>query len=187
MSFRILIADDEPLIRVDLRELLNELGYEVVAEAGDGNEALELINQVNPDLAILDIKMPGMDGIRLAREISRKLPVIILTAYTERQLIDEARDAGVMAYLSKPFREGDLTPAIELAVNHFLKTSELNDRVSQLKEQLETRKLIDKAKGLLMRAEGLNEAQAYRRLQKISMDKNKTMKEVAQAIILTVE
>ena len=186
MSFRILIADDEPLIRVDLRELLRELGYEVVAEAGDGKEAQELINQVNPDLAILDIKMPGIDGISLARKISKKLPVIILTAYTERQLIDEARDAGVMAYLSKPFREGDLTPAIELAVSHFLKTSQLTDRVAQLKEQLETRKLIDRAKGLLMRAEEINESQAYRRLQKISMDKNKTMKDVAEAIILTM-
>lgn len=186
MSFRILIADDEPLIRVDLRELLEELGYDVVAEAGDGTEALELINQVNPDLAILDIKMPGMDGITLAREVSRKLPVIILTAYTERQLIDKARDAGVMAYLSKPFREGDLSPAIELAVGQFLKTSQLTDRVSHLKEQLETRKLIDRAKGLLMSKEGLNESQAYRRLQKISMDKNKPMKEVAQAIIITM-
>lgn len=184
MGFRILIADDEPLIRVDLKELLEDLGYDVVAEAGDGNEALELMNQVNPDLAILDIKMPGMDGISLAREISRKLPVIILTAYTERQLIEKARDAGVMAYLSKPFREGDLSPAIELAVSHFLKTSELTDRVSRLKEQLETRKLIDQAKGLLMSNEGLNESQAYRRLQKISMDKNKPMKEVAEAIIL---
>jgi len=186
MSFRILIADDEPLIRVDLRELLKELGYEVVAEAGDGEEARELITQVNPDLAILDIKMPGMDGISLAREVSKQLPVIILTAYTERQLIDEARDAGVMAYLSKPFREGDLSPAIELAVNHFLKTSELTDRVSRLQEQLETRKLVEQAKGLLMKEEGLNESQAYRRLQKISMDKNKPMKDVAQAIILTI-
>jgi len=184
MSFRILIADDEPLIRVDLRELLEELGYEVVAEAGDGHEALNLVDQVNPDLAILDIKMPKMDGISVARKISGQFPVIILTAYTERHLIEKARDAGVMAYLSKPFREGDLSPAIELAVNHFLRTSALTDHVTRLKEQLEARKVIDQAKGLLMSKEGLNEAQAYRHLQKISMDKNKPMKEVAEAIIL---
>jgi len=184
MSFRILIADDEALIRVDLKELLEELGYEVVAEAGDGQEVLNLMDQVNPDLVILDIKMPEMDGISVAREISERFPVIILTAYTERHLIEKARDAGVMAYLSKPFREGDLSPAIELAVNHFLRTSELTERATRLKEQLEARKVIDQAKGLLMSKEGLNEAQAYRRLQRISMDKNKTMKEVAEAIIL---
>jgi len=184
MSFKILIADDEPLIRVDLKELLEESGYEVVAEAGDGREALRLINQVKPHLAILDIKMPSMDGISVAKEISKRFPVIILTAYTERHLIEKARDAGVMSYLSKPFREGDISPAIELAVSHFLKTSELTERVSRLKEQLETRKLVDRAKGLLMKQEGVNEPQAYRRLQEISMNKNKPMKEVAGAIIL---
>ncbi len=151
MSFKILIADDEPLIRGDLRELLEDLGYVVVAEARDGREALELINQVKPDVVILDIKMPRLDGISIAEEISGRHPVIILTAYTERHLIEKARDAGVMAYLSKPFREGDISPAIELAVNHFLKTSQLAAGVSRLKEQLETRKLIEKAKGLLMK------------------------------------
>jgi AmiR/NasT family two-component response regulator len=184
MGFKILIADDEPLIRVDLRELLEELGYEVVAEAGDGHEAFRLIDQTNPDLVILDIKMPKMDGIGLARRISERFPVIILTAYTERHLIEKARDAGVMAYLSKPFREGDLSPAIELAVNHFLRTSELTERVERLKEQLEARKVIDQAKGLLMSREGLTEAQAYRHLQKISMDKNTPMKEIAEATIV---
>ena len=184
MSFKILIADDEPLIRVDLRELLEELGYEVVAEAGDGHEALQLMDQVNPDLVILDIKMPKMDGITVAREISERYPVVILTAYTDRHLVEKARDAGVMAYISKPFREGDLCPAIELAVNHFLKDSALTDHITRLKEQLRDRKVIDQAKGLLMRKEGLTEAQAYRRLQRISMDKNKPMKEVAEAIIL---
>jgi AmiR/NasT family two-component response regulator len=184
MTFKILIADDEPLIRVDLRELLEELGYEVVAEAGDGHEALKLMDQLNPDLVILDIKMPKMDGISVAKRISGHFPVIILSAYTERHLIEKARDAGVMTYLSKPFREGDLSPAVELAVNHFLRTSELTYQVTRLKEQLEARKVIDKAKGILMDKEGLNEAQAYRHLQKISMDKNKPMKEVAEAIIL---
>jgi len=184
MSFRILIADDEPLIRVDLKELLEELGYEVVGEARDGREALNLVDQVSPDLVILDIKMPKMDGISVAREISERFPVIILSAYTERSLVEKARDAGVMAYLSKPFREGDLSPAIELAVSHFLRTSELTERVTRLKEKLEARKVIDQAKGLLMSKEGVNEAEAYRRLQKISMDKNRPMKDVAEAIIL---
>jgi response regulator NasT len=187
MSYRILIADDESLIRADLKEILEELGYEVVAEAGDGLEALSLIEQVKPDVVILDIKMPKMDGIRVADEIADKYPVIILTAYTERHLIEKARDCGVMAYLSKPFREGDLSPGIELAVTQFLKTARLTDRVARLQEQLEVRKLIEKAKGLLMTKEGLSEAQAYRKLQKNSMQKNKSMKEVADAVILMLE
>jgi response regulator NasT len=184
MSFRIVIADDESLVRVDLKELLEEIGYEVVGEAKDGQEALDLINQKNPDVVILDIKMPGIDGIDLAHKIGHRYPVIILTAYSERHLIDRARDAGVMAYITKPFREGDLSPAIELAVDHFLKKSALTEHVSQLKEQLETRKLVDKAKGLLMKEENLSEAQAYRRIQEISMNKNKPLKEVAEAIIV---
>ena len=184
MSYRILIADDEPIIRTDLKELLEELGYEVVAEARDGLEALDLIEKVKPDVVILDIKMPKLDGIRVAGEISDRFPVIILTAYTDRHLIEKAKDSGVMAYLSKPFREGDLSPGIELAVTQFLKTSKLTERVSRLKEQLESRKLIEKAKGLLMTKEGLSEAKAYRKLQKTSMEKNKSMKEVAEAVIL---
>lgn len=184
MSYRILIADDEPLIRADLKEMLEEFGYEVVAEARDGLEALNLIEQVKPDLVILDIKMPKMDGISVAGKIADKFPVIILTAYTEKHLIEKARDSGVMAYLSKPFREGDLSPGIELAVTQFLKTARLTDRVSRLKEQLEARKIVEKAKGLLMTKEGLTEAQAFRKLQKTSMDKNKSMKEVADAVIL---
>ncbi len=185
MTFRILIADDEPLIRVDLKELLEDLGHTVVAEAKNGKEALDLIDQETPDLVILDIKMPEINGIDVAASISQQYPVIILTAYTERHLIERAREAGVMAYLSKPFREGDISPAIELAISHFLERSALAERVSRLKAQLETRKLVDRAKGLLMNKEGLNETQAYRRLQKISMDKNRPMKEVAEAIILT--
>jgi len=184
MSYRILIADDEPIIRTDLKELLEELGYQVVGEAGDGIEALELIEQVKPDVVILDIKMPKLDGIRVADKISDRFPVIILSAYTERHLIEKARDSGVLAYLSKPFREGDLSPSIELAVTQFLKTSKLTEHVSGLKAQLETRKLVEKAKGLLMTGEGLTEAQAYRKLQKTSMQKNKSLKEVAEAVIL---
>jgi AmiR/NasT family two-component response regulator len=187
MGFRILIADDEPLIRLDLRELLEDLGHQVVAEARDGKEALALIETKRPDLVILDIKMPEVDGISLAAKISHLYPVVILTAYTESQLIERARGAGVMAYISKPFREGDVSPAVQLAVSHFLERSALAERVSRLKEQLDARKFIEQAKGLLMSKEGLTEAEAYRRLQKISMDKNKTMKEVAEAIILMLE
>lgn len=183
MSFRILIADDERLLRIDLKELLEDLGYQVVGEARDGPEALDLIKQENPDVVILDIKMPRISGIEVAREVSQEYPVIMLTAYSESQLIEQARDAGAMAYLTKPFREGDVSPAIELAVTHFLEKAALTERVSRLKEQLETRKSLDRAKGLLMKKEELSEPKAYRRLQEISMNKNKPIKEVAEAVI----
>jgi response regulator NasT len=185
--FRILIADDEPLIRIDLKELLEEIGHQVIAETGDGKEALALLNKVKPDLVILDIKMPGMNGIEVARKIAHEYPVIILTAFSERSLIEQAKDAGVMAYITKPFRDGTLTPAIELAVSNYLERSALTEKVTQLKEQLETRKVIDKAKGLLMDKQNLSEAQAYRHIQSLSMKKNKSMKEVAEAIILMLE
>jgi response regulator NasT len=183
MSFRILIADDEPLIRIDLKELLEGIGHRVVGEARDGREAHELIKQKKPDIVILDIKMPYVSGIDLARKIADRYPVVLLTAYSERQLIEQARDAGVMAYLTKPFREEELAPAIELSVRHFLDKSTLADRVLRLKEELDTRKLVERAKGLLMEKEYVTEAQAYRRMQKMSMDKNKSLKEVAQAVI----
>lgn len=185
--YKILIADDEPLIRVDLRELLEEIGHQVVGETGDGREVLAVIDSIKPDLVILDIKMPGMSGIEVARRIARNYPVIMLTAFSERALIEQARDAGVMAYLTKPFRDGTLTPAIELAVSNYLEKAALTESVSQLKEQLDTRKIIDKAKGLLMDKQNLSEAQAYRHIQTISMNKNKSMKEVAEAIILMLE
>ncbi len=187
MGFRILIADDEPLIRVDLKEVLEEQGYVVVGEAEDGSKALRLIEQLNPDVAILDIKMPGLDGLEVARLVSGHLPVIILTAYTERHLIQRAKEVGVMAYLSKPFREGDVSPAVELAVSHFLERSELTERVLRLREQLETRKLVERAKGILMSKKGINEPEAYRWIQKMSMDSNKTMREVAEAIIKSMD
>ena len=184
MTYRILIADDELLIRTDLKESLEELGYRVVAEARDGREALTLIDQTKPDIAILDIKMPRVDGIGIAERVASQLPIILLTAYSDKNLVNRARAAGVMAYLTKPFREKDLSPAIELAVSHFLEQSSLSERVSELKDQLASRKLVEKAKGLLMEAEGLTEKQAYRRIQQMSMKKNKPMKEVAGAIIL---
>jgi two-component system, response regulator PdtaR len=183
MSFRILIADDEPLIRIDLKELLEGIGHEVVGEARDGKEALDLLEMTKPDIAILDIKMPHLNGIDLAKKIAGRYPIIMLTAYSEKYLVEQARDAGVMAYLTKPFREEDLAPAIELSVRHFLEKSALADRVLHLKDELETRKVVDRAKGLLMESEHLTEAQAYRKIQKISMDKNKSLREVAEAII----
>ncbi len=183
MSFRILIADDESLIRMDLKELLESIGHKVVAEASDGMEAFDLLNQTNPDLVILDIKMPRLSGLEMAKKISDKYPVIILTAFSEKFLIEQAKDAGVMAFLSKPFQEKSLSPAIELAVSHFLEKSILNERILHLKEELEVRKLVDRAKGILMDSENLSEAQAYRKIQKISMDKNKPIREIAEVII----
>ena len=186
MSLRIFIADDEPLMRIDLKESLEAMGHDVVAQAGDGREAAKLIRQFNPDLVILDIKMPHKSGIELAREMADKYPVILLTAYSEKHLVEQARDAGVMAYLSKPFIEANLAPAIALSVKHFMERSSLEHKVSKLKEELESRKTIERAKGLLMESQHLTEAEAYTRIRKMSMDKNKTMQEIAQAIILTL-
>lgn len=187
MSLRILIADDEPLIRVDLRETLERLGYSVAGEAKDGKEALKLIMETKPDIVMLDIKMPLVDGLTVARKVSGKYPVIMVTAFSERDLIRSAQNSGVMAYLTKPFREGDILPAIELALKHFIEKSDLSDQVSRLKQELETRKLVERAKGILVQSRGLTEAEAYRHIQKISMDKNRSMKEVAEAIILMWE
>lgn len=187
MGFRVVLADDETLARSDLREMLTELGHRVVGAAADGVEALRIIKETDPDLVMLDIKMPGIDGIEVARRTGNRYPAIILTAYSERNLIERARDAGVMAYVTKPFREADLSAAIELAVSNFVKQSTLQKRVERLKEQLETRKLVEKAKGLLMQAEDLTEAEAHRRLLQISMSKNKSLKKVAEATILMLE
>jgi two-component system, response regulator PdtaR len=187
VSFRVLLADDETLARSDLREMLVELGHDVVGAAADGVEALRLIEKTDPDLIMLDIKMPGLDGIEVARKAGNRYPAIMLTAYSERDLIEQARDAGVMAYVTKPFRKADLAAAIELAVSNFIKQSKLQDRVQLLKEELETRKLVEKAKGLLMQAENLSEGEAHKKLLKISMSKNKPIGKVAEAIILTLE
>ena len=186
MSFRILIADDEPLIRMDLRELLEGLGHEVVAEARDGKEALDLANREKPDIVILDIKMPRLSGIEVAKEVASSFPVVMLSAYSDKSLIDQAKDAGVMAYLTKPFREDNIAPALELAVTHFVEKSSLSAQVSRLKEEIETRKLVQRATGLIMGSEHVSEAQAFRKIQKMSMDKNKSMRQVAEAIILTL-
>lgn len=187
MGFRVVLADDETLARRDLGEMLDGLGHEVVGAARDGAQAENLVRDKDPDVVMLDIKMPVKNGIEVARKIGNEYPVIILTAYSEQNLIRQARDAGVMAYVTKPFRKADLSAAIELAVSNFMRQSTLQERVERLKEQLETRKLVEKAKGLLMHAENLTEDAAHRRLLQISMSKNKSLKEVAEATILMLE
>ncbi len=186
---RIIIADDEPIIRMDLREMLTNLGYLVVGEAGDGRSVVNMARELRPDLVIMDIKMPDMDGIEAARILTQEdiAPVIFLTAYSQKELVDQAKEAGVVAYLVKPFRESDLAPAIEIALARFEQFRALKKEVADLKEALETRKLVERAKGILMDTQGLSEAEAFRRIQKLSMDTRKPMKEVAEAIILAYE
>jgi len=180
---RILVAEDEALIRMDLVEMLNEAGYEVVAEASDGAQAIELAQLHKPDLAILDVKMPVLDGISAAEKIIAIAPVLMLTAFSQRELVERARDAGVMAYVVKPFSIGDLVPAIEIAISRHLQMKSLAAEVADLHERLETRKIIDRAKGILMAALNLTEPQAFSWIQKAAMDRRLTMKEVAQAVI----
>jgi response regulator NasT len=180
---RILVAEDEALIRMDLVEMLGEAGYEVVAEAADGAQAIELAQIHKPDLAILDVKMPILDGISAAEKIIAIAPVLMLTAFSQRELVERARDAGVMAYVVKPFSIGDLIPAIEIAISRHLQMRSLADEVADLHERLETRKIIDKAKGILMAALNLSEPQAFSWIQKAAMDRRLTMKEVALAVI----
>ena len=180
---RILVAEDETLIRMDLVEMLGEAGYEVVAEATDGAQAIELAQIHKPDLAILDVKMPVLDGISAAEKIIAIAPVLMLTAFSQRELVERARDAGVMAYVVKPFSIGDLVPAIEIAISRHLQMRSLADEVADLHERLETRKIIDKAKGILMSALNLSEPQAFSWIQKAAMDRRLTMKEVAMAVI----
>ena len=180
---RILVAEDEALIRMDLVEMLGEAGYEVVAEASDGAQAIELAQLHKPDLAILDVKMPVLDGISAAEKIITIAPVLMLTAFSQRELVERARDAGVMAYVVKPFSIGDLVPAIEIAISRHLQMRSLADEVADLHERLETRKIIDKAKGILMSALNLSEPQAFSWIQKAAMDRRLTMKDVALAVI----
>jgi AmiR/NasT family two-component response regulator len=180
---RILVAEDEALIRMDLVEMLNEAGYEVVAEASDGAQAIELAQLHKPDLAILDVKMPVLDGISAAEKIIAIAPVLMLTAFSQRELVERARDAGVMAYVVKPFSIGDLVPAIEIAISRHLQMRSLAEEVADLHERLETRKLIDRAKGILMQALNLSEPESFSWIQRAAMDRRMTMKEVAQAVI----
>ncbi|MEY2709267.1 MAG: hypothetical protein RL031_140 [Actinomycetota bacterium] len=180
---RILVAEDEALIRMDLVEMLREAGYEVVAEAADGAQAIELAQLHKPDLAILDVKMPVLDGISAAEKIIDIAPVLMLTAFSQRELVERARDAGVMAYVVKPFSIGDLVPAIEIAISRHTQMRSLADEVKDLHERLETRKLIDRAKGILMQALNLSEPEAFSWIQRAAMDRRLTMKEVAAAVI----
>jgi two-component system, response regulator PdtaR len=183
---RVLIADDDPIIRLDLKQMLENLGYDVVAEAGDGRQAVDLARESGPDVCILDVKMPVMDGIEAVTHISDEgiAPTILLTAYSDKELVNRAKSAGVFAYLVKPFKPSDLPPAIEVARSRFEQNLHLNREVSSLNDKLESRKLIDRAKGILMDEHGMNEAEAYRRIQQQSMNLRKTMREVAEAIIL---
>ena len=180
---RIVVAEDEALIRMDLIEMLGEAGYEVIAQASDGAQAIELVQEHKPDLAILDVKLPILDGISAAEEIIATCPVLMLTAFSQRELVDRARDAGVMAYVLKPFTINDLVPAIEIAISRHLQMKTLADEVADLHDRLETRKIIDRAKGILMAALNLTEPQAFSWIQKAAMDRRLTMKEVAQAVI----
>jgi two-component system, response regulator PdtaR len=180
---RILVAEDEALIRMDLIEMLGEAGYTVCAEATNGQEAIDLAIQHRPDLCILDVKMPVLDGISAAQAIIDIAPVLMLTAFSQRELVERARDAGVMAYVVKPFTIGDLVPAIEIAVSRHIQMTSLAAEVADLHERLETRKLIDRAKGILMAALNLSEPEAFSWIQRAAMDRRLTMKEVAAAVI----
>ncbi|ANW65280.1 transcriptional regulator [Mycobacterium sp. djl-10] len=186
---RVLIAEDEALIRLDLAEMLREEGYEVVGEAGDGQEAVELAEQLNPDLVIMDVKMPRRDGIDAAAEIAAKriAPIVILTAFSQRDLVEKARDAGAMAYLVKPFSINDLIPAIELAVSRFSELAQLENEVANLSDRLETRKLVERAKGLLQTKQNMSEPEAFKWIQRAAMDRRTTMKRVAEVILETLD
>jgi two-component system, response regulator PdtaR len=180
---RILVAEDETLIRMDLVEMLTEAGYEVIAQATNGEEAISLANEHKPDLAILDVQMPVLDGISAAEKIIAIAPVLMLTAFSQRELVDRARDAGVMAYVVKPFTISDLVPAIEIAISRHTQMRSLTDEVADLHDRLETRKVIDRAKGILMKALNLTEPEAFSWIQRAAMDRRITMKEVAEAVI----
>lgn len=184
-SRRVVIAEDEALIRLDLKEMLEEDGYTVVGEAGDGEAAVRLATELRPDLVILDVKMPVLDGISAAERIAADTiaPVVMLTAFSQRELVERARDAGAMAYLVKPFTKADLVPAIEMAVSRYQEVKALIAEVGTLQERLETRKIVDRAKGMLQAAHGWTEPESFRWIQKTSMDRRLTMRAVAEAVI----
>src|SRR5690349_11318052 len=188
-AHRVLIAEDEALIRLDLAEMLREEGYEVVGQAGDGQEAVDLAESLKPDLVIMDVKMPRRDGIDAASEIAGKriAPIVILTAFSQRELVERARDAGAMAYLVKPFNINDLIPAIEVAVSRFGEIAALEQEVAELSDRLETRKLVERAKGLLQANQGMTEPEAFKWIQRAAMDRRTTMKRVAEVVLETLD
>ena len=181
----VVIAEDEALIRLDLKETLEEEGYEVVGETGRGDEAVQLVDSLRPDIAILDIKMPGMTGLEAAKEIAggRKAAVLILTAFSQRDLIEQARDAGALAYLVKPFQKSELLPAVEVALGRFKEMQALDGEVQGLQEQLATRRVVDRAKGILMDKHGLSESDAFGFIQKTAMNERRSMKAVAEDVV----
>jgi AmiR/NasT family two-component response regulator len=185
-TLRVVIADDEPIIRLDLKKMLLDLGYDVVGEAGDGAKAVELARTLKPDVCILDIKMPELDGIDAAKTITDEkiAPVLLLTAYNQIDLVNRAKDAGVSSYLVKPFRETDLMPQIEVAVARWEAFLRIEEQAADLEDKLETRKSVDRAKGILMDQYGLKEQEAFRRIQVQSMNTRKSMREIAEAIII---
>ncbi|MCM2414737.1 MULTISPECIES: ANTAR domain-containing response regulator [unclassified Streptomyces] len=189
LTTRVVIAEDEALIRLDLKEMLEEEGYAVVGEAGDGQQAVELAREHKPDLVILDVKMPILDGISAAEKIAEEsiAPVLMLTAFSQRDLVERARDAGAMAYLVKPFSKSDVVPAIEMAVSRFAELKALEGEVADLAQRLETRKLVDRAKSILQTDYGLSEPAAFRWIQKTSMDRRLSMQQLAEALIEDAE
>ncbi|MEI7769500.1 MAG: response regulator [Chloroflexales bacterium] len=186
---RLVIADDESIIRMNLKETLVGLGYLVVGEAGDGVSVINLARELQPDLVLMDIKMPKLDGIQAAKILTEEkiAPVLLLTAYSDRELVDRAKEAGVVNYVVKPFREAELLPAIEIAMARYQEFLEMDKQIYDLKETLDTRKLVERAKGVLMDSQGLKEAEAFRKIQQLSMNTRKSMKEIAQAILLANE
>jgi response regulator NasT len=185
---RVVVAEDEAIIRLDVVEILTEAGYDVVGEAGDGEAAVRLVEETSPDLVVMDIKMPVLDGISAAERIGRArlAPVVLLTAFSDRELVDRARDAGAMAYVVKPFSAADLLPAVEIALSRHQEITALEDEVADLTERFETRKRVERAKGLLQTRMGLTEPEAFRWIQKTSMDRRLTMREVADAVLQQV-
>lgn len=184
-KLKIIIADDEALIRMDLKEMLTAAGHEIIAEGVNGEEALAAARELRPDLVIMDVKMPRMDGLTAAKLINEEqlAPVLLLTAYSQKDIVEQAKEAGVLAYIVKPVREEQLFPALEIAVSRFEEFQSFKEEVDKLRESLETRKILDRAKGILMTAHGFTEQEAYRRMQQFSMNRRLTIKEVAQAIL----
>jgi two-component system, response regulator PdtaR len=189
MSTRLILAEDETVIRMDLKEELQRQGYLVVGDVGDGESAVNLARELRPDLMVMDIRMPEMDGIAAAEILTREkiAPVVLLTAFSDDELIERARNAGVVTYLTKPWRSSDLKPAIEIALSRFQEFRSMEGRVKDLEDHLATRKVVEKAKGVLMTKHGITEQEAFRRIQKASMNNRKSMREIAEAILLAEE
>ena len=189
MPIRIIIAEDDTVIRMDLKEELQRQGYLVIGDVGDGQSAVNLTRELRPDLVVMDIRMPEMDGITAAEILTREklAPVVLLTAFSDEELIQRAREAGVIHYVTKPWRSSDLKPAIEIALSRFAEFREMESRVKDLEDHLATRKVVEKAKGVLMQKYGIGEQEAFRRIQKASMNNRKSMKDVAEAILLAEE